>query len=290
MSIDTLEEITATSPSIEEFPKANTETEYRSTGFIFGKYQSTDWVGNGVLETTDGVKIPTKLTSKMASLFQRYPHMMEQAYLWSVWIRTGKEGEIKLSLKCFLTAPSVDEQNLGRMMRTCQDNFSIRGQLQSWDFQKGLFRIEIKRNQRPPQNVKPEFKWLYDPFKVIVFGELPEKMRKGQFWEVSCDRKTGGSRLSLVSASLIKQPLMAKRQNKGPVAPPVKREKPKKKIAFTPLEQSNTQKQSVPVRTNPKPIAPKPRKVPPLTSLVTAPPSTSDRQVQLLPKPQRPTK
>jgi hypothetical protein len=180
----------------------NNPVEFRSTGFIYGKYSPRDeWVGTGTFQTEDGTTSEAKLTSKMAHVFQRNPHLIEQSYLWAVWIKTDKIGNIKYTLKHFLTSPAIEEEKLHQLENLC-DRFSIRGQLAGWNFKDNSFLIRIQRNERPKSDDEKN-RWLYKPFAIKVYGKLlVDRLEKGQFWEIYCTRN--GTNLVLESATLVK--------------------------------------------------------------------------------------
>ncbi len=203
------------------FPAPNNVVEFRSTGFIFGKYFPGDeWVGVGTFETEDGSVCEAKLTSKMAHVFQRNLRLVDPPYLWSVWVKTDKFGNIRYTLKHFLTSPTIEEDKL-RDLALLRDLFSIRGQLASWNFKDNSFLIRIKRNEKPKPDDEKN-RWLYKAFAIKIYGRLPGRLEKGQFWELNCVRN--GTTLMLDSATLVKPPRTPKSDQ--PPKSPVKDGKP----------------------------------------------------------------
>ena len=183
----------------QAFLPPNKPTQYRAIGLLRATYlPSANDFAKGTLVAEDGKFFPAKLSFGVTRWLKNNPEQLDRSQLWKVWPRTSKKSP---HLQFFISsAINIGESSRQKEINDRNEYFSIRGQLWSWNEQKGKLIVKISRNEKPPKETKNAFLWK--PFFIKLKGYLPVKKKRGQFWEFDCVRE--GEALLMKDGQMIK--------------------------------------------------------------------------------------
>ena len=179
-------------------------TQFIAVGYLFGRFEplaleSSERVVKGTLQLKGGIELKAVIPKRFWLFLVQDPSIdLEKTYLWRVYPRTTKEGNLR-QLQLMKLIPIEGKTTLRHSPPTESgvDWFSIRGRLVYVSDERVVLRIE--RNINPPKAKAQTYIW--QPFSLTLLGNIAQKAKLGQFWEIFCVRSQGS--LKIEQAHLI---------------------------------------------------------------------------------------
>jgi len=177
--------------SVLPFSPAESPTQFTAVGYLFGRFeplpdQSPEGGVKGTLHLKGGIGVDAMIVKWLWEKIAQDPSIdIEKAYLWRVYPRTAREGNLKRVqlMKCI---PVEGKTTLRHSppVESGADWFSVRGYIVYVSDERVVLQIE--RNLSPPEAKAKNYIW--QPFLLTVFGDISQEAKVGQFWEIFCLR------------------------------------------------------------------------------------------------------
>mgnify|MGYP003622932646 CR=1 FL=1 len=158
---------------------------YSARGKICGIYRpsSTNFL-QGILLTDDGLKIPAKLTTDVATQLKANRDLLKVAQIWKCYPRINPPLVELVKLKS-------EAQTAQELKRKGVNKFRVVGQVENIKDQE--VTVLIKRNELPPEGAETTF-------TLPLFGNLSSDT-VGQFWKFNVQR--AGWNWTITSADFV---------------------------------------------------------------------------------------
>lgn len=215
--------------------------QFRAYGYLYGKFEPFSEQANpsltfGYLLLKKGSKLKMVFPRRLwLNLTEKQSINLDHAYLWRVYCRTNREGQItQVQVVNFTVLEGKNTLRHSPPSDSGADYFLISGQIAFVNAEKVVVRI--KRNGNPPKGGENKYHWK--PFLITLLKELSQEpqIEVGQFWEFLGSREDDQLKIRqshLISPSELNQYTNALSSAKDLVQPSSKQKKSAQKTAST---------------------------------------------------------